>query len=85
MKNSPHEDHPSQDGTDRHALDRLLRLHGFKIYSRPSKGQSLWKDSRGKVLTKKQALHRLKKLGLGGDIKDAERDYEIYLDSLGFE
>jgi hypothetical protein len=37
--------HPSQDHTDRFALDRLLRAYGWRIVSRPRRGEPTWRQA----------------------------------------
>lgn len=36
-------EHPSEDRSNRFPKDRLLRLHGYRIHSRPNKGEAIWK------------------------------------------
>lgn len=35
-------DHPSQDNSSRFERDQLLRLHGFKIHTRPNNAEPIW-------------------------------------------
>jgi hypothetical protein len=36
------EEHPSRDASSRYATDQYLRRRGFRIFSRPSKGEPIW-------------------------------------------
>ena len=40
--------HTSQDESDRHSLDQLIRSHGFSIHSRPAAGEPVW-SKRGRL------------------------------------
>lgn len=51
----PFEAQPPQPPENRHPHDRLLRDHGFRIYSRPDHGPALWSRS-GNLYTHNHAL-----------------------------
>ncbi len=66
-----------RDTTSRHAVNELIRSHGFRINSRPKKGQPLW-EKNDKVLTEKQVLKLLKEQ----DVADALYAEELYREGL---
>ncbi len=58
-KNADDERHRSEDRTGRFPKDMTLRLHGFRIWYRPTRGESVWiKD--GKTFTYSQALKEIR-------------------------
>lgn len=51
-------DHPSQDTTGRHPLDAALRHVGFRIHSRPKRGEAVWEKG-GTLFPESRAVLQL--------------------------
>jgi hypothetical protein len=51
--------HPSQDFTNRHENDRLLRKAGYTIVARVRGKPAIWRSNDGRVLTVEQALREV--------------------------
>ena len=49
----------------RHTLDMELRVHGFRIHSRPKDGPTMWTRG-GKFYTQQQAEQYMDRLRRGG-------------------
>ena len=67
--------HPSRDGSNRFAVDALLRSKGFRIYFRGRKGEPLWERG-GALFRQTQAEDRVNQ----SELMDAE-----YMESLYWE
>lgn len=47
-------DYDTRDCSDRHPTDAQLREHGFKIHSRPKRGEPVWERA-GRLYTQSEA------------------------------
>lgn len=69
---------PSLDESCRFAVDKLLRDHGFTIWSRPTKKEreTVWRDTQGKLYRQSVALRTLPP----GRVDDAKYVENLYLE-----
>lgn len=75
-------DHPSVDTSCRFAVDRLFRMLGYRIHSRPKKGETSWLGLDRRVYTRSSILKRLgKNSSFKSLLQDAEYAEELYLDT----
>lgn len=70
--------HAFADRTDRFARDALLRKYGFRVSSRPNRGQAKWEKG-GKLYTFGRALKEIP-ASLVNEAKKREEQYyeEVY-------
>lgn len=74
----PESSHAFADRTNRFARDALLRKHGFRVVSRPNRGQAKWEKD-GKLYTFGRALREIP-TALVNEAKRREEEYyeEVY-------
>lgn len=70
--------HPSQDRTNRRAVDQLIRSLGWQIHSRPRQGANQWRKG-GVVLSELEVLDQIDP----NQVWDAEYLERLYAE--GFE
>lgn len=51
-------EHPSQSKSSFYPEDVYLRRHGYRIHSRPKKGEAVWINREGELLVHSEAIRK---------------------------